>query len=201
MLSFAPTSGSFQPAVGNSRAYGEKIRTSDLSTFPEATHMISFVLMARVLFTWFFCVRRGSLSHGLDSCRGYTCCSCLQEPWSWSRVKYSTGCSEFVDSLAVRCCLFLLRSNLGGYHVMCPKNVEVQTQTGPVLPFLPFRKYVKWPEVNEDLMPKEKLTSWSSGPFDCFQDLDTCCWTCPRAANMDMDWMLRFDRCQGRGKT
>lgn len=60
-----------------------------------------------------------------------------------------------------------------------------------------FRRFVPWPEVDETLMAKEKLTSWSSGPFDCFQDATTCCWTlwCPGvrwAGNVDMVGLLSF---------
>ncbi len=47
-----------------------------------------------------------------------------------------------------------------------------------------FRTWVKWPDVDESVMAKEKLSSWSSGPFDCFQDMPTCCWTCSKAAEI-----------------
>eukprot|EP00438_Fugacium_kawagutii_P002856 Skav216264 [mRNA] locus=scaffold1544:3229:11959:- [translate_table: standard] len=59
-------------------------------------------------------------------------------------------------------------------------------------------RYVKWPELNEAApMTKERLTSWSSGPFDCFQDIDTCCWTCwcpgvRWAGTVDMVGLLTF---------
>jgi len=60
-----------------------------------------------------------------------------------------------------------------------------------------FRIWVKWPDVDESAMAKEKLSSWSSGPFDCFQDMPTCCWTfwCPGvrwAANLDILGFLTF---------
>ncbi|CAK8986041.1 unnamed protein product [Durusdinium trenchii] len=62
---------------------------------------------------------------------------------------------------------------------------------------LTFRYMAKWPEVDESMMPKEKLSSWSSGPFDCFEDMNICCWTCwcpgvRWAGNMDMMGFLKF---------
>mmetsp|Transcript_133947 Transcript_133947/g.317620 ORF Transcript_133947/g.317620 Transcript_133947/m.317620 type:complete len:253 (+) Transcript_133947:79-837(+) len=62
---------------------------------------------------------------------------------------------------------------------------------------LAFRRYVPWPELNEAAMDKEKLSAWSSGPFDCFEDMGVCCWTCfcPAArwaGNMDMAGLLSF---------
>ncbi|CAJ1335697.1 unnamed protein product [Effrenium voratum] len=63
---------------------------------------------------------------------------------------------------------------------------------------LAFRHFVKaWPEVHEDAIAKEKLNVWSSGPFDCFQDMSSCCWTCwcpgvRWAANVDMMGFFSF---------
>eukprot|EP00490_Sorites_sp_Unknown_P013703 CAMPEP_0114680290 /NCGR_PEP_ID=MMETSP0191-20121206/53941_1 /TAXON_ID=126664 /ORGANISM="Sorites sp." /LENGTH=229 /DNA_ID=CAMNT_0001956847 /DNA_START=121 /DNA_END=810 /DNA_ORIENTATION=- len=62
---------------------------------------------------------------------------------------------------------------------------------------LAFRRYVTWPDVDESLMPKEKLTSWSTGPFDCFQDMNSCLWTCfcpgvRWAGTMNMVGLLTF---------
>ena len=78
----------------------------------------------------------------------------------------------------------------------------------------PPRRFVPWPEVDETLMAKEKLTSWSSGPFDCFQDATTCCWTRSGAADMStffwqicwpkeekpslLNLNVRLDSCQAK---
>ena len=55
---------------------------------------------------------------------------------------------------------------------------------------------MKWPEINEAAMAKEKLQSWSSGPFDCFEDMNICCWTCGPAKNMAFASVFRGFHCK-----
>eukprot|EP00933_Yihiella_yeosuensis_P010772 TRINITY_DN1175_c2_g2_i1.p1 TRINITY_DN1175_c2_g2~~TRINITY_DN1175_c2_g2_i1.p1 ORF type:complete len:263 (-),score=22.56 TRINITY_DN1175_c2_g2_i1:35-823(-) len=39
-------------------------------------------------------------------------------------------------------------------------------------------RYLKvWPPKDENIQ-SEELRSWSSGPFDCFDDIPICCWSC-----------------------
>lgn len=50
---------------------------------------------------------------------------------------------------------------------------------GLFLGFAAFYKWIKrWPHVEPNFTERANMRVWSSGPFDCFQDLPICCWSC-----------------------
>lgn len=76
-------------------------------------------------------------------------------------------------------------------------NVVVSLTVAGIAALL-FKKYEKWPAVDQSVVSKNpNLKQWSSGPFECFADMPICLWSCccPAvrwAGNMEMVGLLSF---------